>query len=367
MSPLLNTRLAVLCAAALLLLAPAVEAVEHNDKHRPQPQARPKAKAALSGQPAGAPVYGPSDAVRALAADMAERRGLDTAWVVKQLAQARRIDSVQKLMMPARMGTAKDWGAYHDRFVEPRRIGAGAAFWQANMAALQRAEERFGVPPEIIVGILGVETYYGRLTGGFRVIDALATLSFDFPGGRTDRSAFFRSELEEFLVLCARERSDPQLQRGSFAGAIGLAQFMPGSINRYAIDFDGDGRVDLGASASDAIGSIANYLAQFGWQRGMATHYPVTPPPEGNGRTALLAPDILPSFSATQFGEHGALLAEAGRAHSGALALVALQNGERETSYVAGTQNFYAITRYNWSSYYAMAVITLGEAVKQSR
>lgn len=352
---------------AALLLPVAADAAKRKPPTQKKPAASAKAKRPTPGQVVGAPAYGPSEDVRAFAAAVADKRGLDSAWVVKQLAQARRIDSVQKLMMPAPAGTAKDWAAYRERFVEPRRIAAGLAFWQANEATLQRAEQQYGVPAAVIVGIVGVETYYGRLTGAFRVIDALATLSFDFPSGRSDRSAFFRSELEEFLVLCQREGLDPQQPRGSFAGAMGLPQFMPGSINRHAVDFDGDGRIDLGGSSADAIGSIAHYLSDNGWQRGLAATYEVTPPPPGEALARLLAPDITPSFSPAQFAEQGAQLSEAGRAHDGPLALVLLENGERAPSYVAGTRNFYALTRYNWSSYYAMAVLALGDAVQRAR
>ena len=118
----------------------------------------------------------------------------------------------------------------------------------------------------MIVGIIGVETFYGRITGNFRVLDALATLAFDFPPGRKDRSVLFRSELEEFFVLCAREGTEPTAVKGSYAGAIGLAQFLPSSLNRYAVDMDGDGRIDLQRNAADAIGSVAHYFASFGWQ-----------------------------------------------------------------------------------------------------
>ena len=269
-------------------------------------------------------------------------------------------------MMPAPAGTAKNWNAYRERFVEPRRIAAGAAFWQANESWLAKAEQRWGVPPAIVIGILGVETYYGRLNGGFRVIDALATLAFDFPTGRKDRSPYFRGELEEFLVLCERERVDPQTPKGSFAGAMGMAQFMPGSINRYAVDFDDDGRIDLTNSAADAIGSIAYYLAANGWQRDLPPYYDTMPPADGVQKARLLAPDIVPTFTAAQMAEAGAALPATAREHEGPLALVELENGGAAPSYVAGTQNFYVVTRYNWSSYYALAVITLGEAVRRS-
>ncbi|HSM22626.1 MAG TPA: lytic murein transglycosylase B [Rubrivivax sp.] len=304
---------------------------------------------------------------RRFAAEVAERRGLPRPWLDMQIDQARRVASVRKLVMPAPAGTAKNWAAYRERFIEPRRIRAGIAFWQANEAALQRAERRYGVPAEVVVGVIGVETFYGRITGNFRVIDALATLAFDFPPGRSDRSAFFRGELEEFLVWSAQEGVDPQKVKGSFAGAMGLPQFMPGSINRWAVDHDGDGHVDLLGSAADAVGSVANYLQVHGWQPGLATHHEVTVPADAADRAVLLAPDILPTFSAAQFAERGAVLDEAGRAHTGPLALVQVENGGRPPSHVAGTQNFYAITRYNQSSYYALAVIELGRAVAAAR
>jgi membrane-bound lytic murein transglycosylase B len=280
-----------------------------------------------------------------------------------QLAKARYLPSVARLIMPPAAGTAKNWAAYRARFVEPQRIGAALRFWQQHEAALARAEAQYGVPAQIVVGIIGVETFYGRVTGNFRVLDALATLAFDFPTGRKDRTPFFRGELEELLRWCAGGGCDPQALRGSYAGAIGLPQFMPGSINRHAVDFDGDGRIDLQGSAEDAIGSVAHYLANFGWQRGMPTHYEVAVPNEVTQRATLLAPDILPTFTPAQMAAQGAVLGDDAQRHPGLLALVELQNGDAAPSYVAGTENFYAVTRYNWSSYYALAVIDLGSAV----
>jgi membrane-bound lytic murein transglycosylase B len=323
----------------------------------------------------GAPdtvVYGQRDDVMRYGSEVAERRGLDAEWVRGALQQARFMPVVAKLVMPPPAGTAKNWAAYRRRFVEPTRIGAGAAFWRANERWLQLAEERYGVPPEIVVGILGVETLYGQQTGNFRVIDALATLAFDFPPGRKDRSAFYRDELESYFVMCRSEGVNPLLPIGSFAGAMGLPQFMPSSFNKYAVDFDGDGHVDLRGSAADAIGSVAHYLAEFGWRRGLPTRFAVDVPVATVDRAALLAPDILPSFTLADFNERGARLEPAtfaadvrldGSGGVGKLALVELQNGDAAPSYVAGTSNFYAITRYNWSSYYALAVIELGEAV----
>lgn len=327
---------------------------------------RPKRAAAATAAEAATPYRGRAE-LAAFAAEVAARRDWEPAWVMIQLDGARQLPRVAQLIMPPPAGTAKNWAAYRERFVEPRRINAGLAFWQAHADTLQQAQERFGVPADVVVGILGVETFFGRITGDFRILDALATLSFDFPSGRSDRSAFFRSELEELLVLARREGVRADSFKGSYAGAIGWPQFLPGSINRHAIDFDGDGHIDLQRSVSDSIGSVAHYLQSHGWQRGMPTHYAVQPPDDAQARATLLGPDIKPSFTAGQFDEYGARLDERGRNHDGLLALVELHNGGAAPSHVAGTQNFYAITRYNWSSYYALAVITLGEAVKAAR
>ncbi len=311
------------------------------------------------------PAYGAREDVMRFADEVAARHAgrLDPHWVREQLQRARQVERVRQLIMPPPTGTVKNWAAYRARFVERDRIAAGVAFWRAHAPWLAQAEARWGVPAQVIVGVIGVETYYGRITGGFRVIDALATLSFDFPTGRRDRTPFFRSELEQFLLWCARERCDVTQVQGSFAGAMGLPQFMPGSINRWAVDFDDDGHVNLAGSAADAIGSVARYLNYFGWQRGMPTHFDVRAPDDAVNRVLLLGPDILPLFSAEELVERGAALSAEGRAHDGPLALVELHNGDAPASHVAGTRNFWAVTRYNWSSYYALAVIELGAAV----
>ncbi|MDD5031413.1 MAG: lytic murein transglycosylase, partial [Rhodoferax sp.] len=196
-----------------------------------------------------------------------------------------------------------------------------------------------------------------------------ATLAFDFPANHPRacaRSRYFRGELAQYLSLTQHSGIDPASLRGSYAGAIGWPQFMPTSWANYAVDFDGDGKVDLFGSAADAIGSVAQYFVAFGWQPGLATHFAVRLEPEHINLPALLAPDILPTFSVAGFQANGALLDGAALQHSGKLALIELQNGDAPPSYVAGTDNFYAITRYNWSSYYAMAVIELGQAVAQA-
>ena len=219
------------------------------------------------------------DDVMRFGIEIAERNGLDTAWVLAALADARYQPSVARLIAPPPAGTAKNWAAYRARFVEPRRIAAGVAFWRANEGWLLRAEDVYGVPPEIVVGIVGVETIFGQQMGGYRVIDALATLAFDYPAAGRDRSAFFRAELEQLFIHCRstpqRAGCDPLALRGSYAGAFGMPQFMPGSINRHAVDFDADGRIDLRDSSADVIGSVAHYLAEYGWRRGVPTRFDV--------------------------------------------------------------------------------------------
>jgi membrane-bound lytic murein transglycosylase B len=305
-----------------------------------------------------------------VADDIAQRRDLDRAWVRQAIGQARYLPHIGRWILPAATGTAKNWRVYRSRFIDPVRIAAGVGFWQANAATLERAEREYGVPPEIIVGIIGVETIYGRDTGNFRVMDALATLSFDFPAAHPrarERREFFLGELEQLLSLAQRSGVNPLDFRGSYAGAMGMPQFMPSSWIKYAIDFDGDGQIDLAGSSADVIGSVANYFKVFGWQRGMPAYYPVRFDKARLDLDALLAPDILPTFSVASFAAKGALLDGDGAQAEGPLALVELQNGNAEPTYIAGTGNFYAITRYNWSSYYAMAVIELGREVAAAR
>lgn len=314
---------------------------------------------------------GPRPALIAFADELAASQQWDAAALRDQLSQALDLPRVKQLILPAAVGTAKNWTAYRDRFIEPKRLEAGAAFWAEHEAALARAESRYGVPAEIIVGIIGVETFYGRIMGGFKVLDALATLAFDFPAEHpraADRQAFFRNELAEFLKLCRENGLDPTEVRGSYAGALGWPQFMPGSWRQHAVDFDGDGHIDLMASPVDAIGSVAHYLSEYGWKPGQTTHYSVQLPTDTQARARLLAPDIKPSFSAADLVAAGARPSEAAREHDGLMAVIQLQNGPKKPPTVLlGTQNFWVVTRYNWSAYYALAVIELGRAVKAKR
>ena len=302
----------------------------------------------------------------AWAEQMAQEHQLDPKWVKAQVAQAKLIPIIPKLILPPAQVSQKNWAAYRARFIEPKRIQAGLQFWQRHQTLLHHAEQTFGVPPWLVVGVIGVETFYGQHTGNFRVLDALSTLSFDFPKEHpraTERQAFFSKELAQFLVMASKEKINPAKLKGSYAGAMGLPQFMPSSWANFAVDFDGDKHIDLFNNPADVIGSVANYFKVFQWQPGMATHYAVTFNREQLDMDALMSPDILPTFSVNNFLAKGAVIDGDALSHKGPLALIELLNGNDPASYVAGTENFYAITRYNWSSYYAMAVIELGQAV----
>ena len=349
-----------LCALVATLLVAAPALAQSPAKTRPN-------NTASTAKTAPVFTYDQSEAAMAFATDLAVRRNLDPTWVRQQIGQAQRLPIVARLMQPAPTGTPKNWAAYRARFIEPIRLRAGQRFWEANRETLARAELEYGVPASLIVGVIGVETLYGQHTGNYRVIDALSTLAFDFPASHpraAARTEFFKSELEQFLSLTERTGVDPLTPRGSYAGAMGWPQFMPSSWVKYAIDFDADGKVDLNNSQADVIGSVANYFKAFGWQTGMPTHYPVRFDPTKLDLDTLLAPDILPSFSVESFITKGAVIEGPALQHPGKLALVLLENAGAPPTYVAGTENFYVVTRYNWSSYYALAVIELGEAVR---
>jgi len=333
-------------------------------------QASAKAMRSSASRPVAAGTYGSNVSAMAWADNLAQHQGLDAQWVRNAIGQAQKIPAITQYVMPAATPVAKNWRAYRARFIEPIRIQAGLRFWQTHAATLARAEQTFGVPADIIVGIIGVETIYGQHTGNFRVIDALATLAFDFPAQHpraAERQSYFLNELGQYLMLAQRNGWDPLRMKGSYAGAMGWPQFMPGSWAQFAVDFDGDGRIDLYNNPADVIGSVANYFKVFNWKPGMPTHYPVQFDASRLSMDDLMTPDILPTFSVSSFTAKGAVLEGAGLQHAGPLALIELQNGGDPPSYVAGTENFYAITRYNWSSYYAMAVIELGQEIKAAR
>lgn len=342
---------------------------QKTSKKKPQATHRTK----LAAKPAQVTLPGPAYAERLdamqFADDLAARRDLSREWVRQAIGQSHYMPQIAKFIQPPPVGTLKNWRVYRSRFIDATRIKAGVKFWQDNRDVLARAEQETGVPAEIIVGIIGVETIFGEQMGTFRVMDALTTLAFDFPvihPRAKERSEFFKGELEQFLSLTNRTNEDPLALRGSFAGAMGMAQFMPTSWVKYAVDFDGDGRIDLFNSPADVIGSVAHYFKAFKWQSGMPTHYAVRFDTTRLDMAALMAPDILPTFSVANLAEKGALVEGVALLHTGPLALVELQNGEEPPSYVVGTENFYVITRYNWSSYYAMAVIELGQEITQA-
>jgi membrane-bound lytic murein transglycosylase B len=312
--------------------------------------------------------FGEWQAVRDFEDEMVSRNGFDRAELEALVAKTRFIDSAVQLVKPAPPGKPKNWQAYSERFIEPIRINAGVRFWNENAAQLARAEAEYGVPAEIIAGIIGVETIYGRDTGRFRVVDVLATLAFAYPESpnRNDRMQFFRSELEKTLLLARKENIDPFSLLGSFAGAVGMPQFMPGNILKYGVDYDGDGVVDLRNSAADAIGSVANFLVAHGWDRN-ATGPSVFP--------ADVAPSLAwePLLGGLEARYDAAELQAAGVVTRTALpeqrlyGLIDLQNGADPTEYWVANANFFAITKYNRSYFYAMSVVELGRAVRLAR
>ncbi|MEJ5991746.1 lytic murein transglycosylase B [Ramlibacter sp. PS3R-8] len=365
--------------AALLVLPAAVHAQPAVAEEAPAARAAASlakgvkpaqaARAANSSAQRRGPPYAQREDAMQFADEIAEKRGLKPDWVRKMIGQAQNLSVVSRLMQPAPATQPKNWRIYRSRFIDAVRIQAGVSFWQEHERTLQRASEEFGVPPEIIVGIIGVETIYGRQLGDFRILDALATLSFDFPDSHpraAERRQYFRGELEQFLATHSAQRTNPLRPVGSYAGAWGMPQFMPSSVARWGVDYDGDKTIDLVSSIDDVIGSVANYFKGYGWNPGMPTHYPVRFDAEKLDMEALMAPDILPTFGVASFQAKGAVLEGAALDHKGPLALIELQNGGDPPTYVAGTENFYVITRYNWSSYYAMSVIELGREVKEA-
>lgn len=295
------------------------------------------------------------DDVRSFAEEMKEKHGFDPAWLDAVIADARSQPKIiERISKPAEKTLT--WGGYRALMVTPERIAAGVEFWTEHREKLAAIERKTGVSRHAIVGILGVETYFGRITGRDRVVDALATLAFDYP----PRARFFRSELEHFLLLARENSIDTTAVLGSYAGAMGRAQFMPSSYRAYAVDGDDDGRRDLWASWDDVIASVANYLAKHGWRAGE----PVVAEaalwfPRADGLTpGALAPDTTVQalrdrglrFDTTLGGKAPAVF-------------IRVEN-DTGLELRAGFHNFGVITRYNRSILYALAVNDLGRRIE---
>ncbi len=294
-------------------------------------------------------------AVQDFVADMADKHGFASAELLGQFARIHPNDKVLKLIKPPASPLQRSWERYRPRFLNDIRIDGGVRFWQENREVLARASTQYGVPEEIIVAVIGVETVYGRVKGNFGVMESLATLAFRYP----PRAGFFRAELEQFLLLARENGFDPLAVKGSYAGAIGIPQFMPGSQRRYAVDFDGDGRIDLAGNVEDAIGSVARFLERHGWQAGQPVAVRATC--EGEPAPTLLEAGIRPTLKPLELADQGI------RAHlpsESEVALIDLVSPGAETEYWLGYENFYVITRYNRSSFYAMSVFQLAEAIK---
>jgi membrane-bound lytic murein transglycosylase B len=321
------------------------------------------ASAALSAPPAQKP-YGKRDDVQAFVRQMAERHGFVEKELNFLFSRARREPAILAAIEPPKDAKARSWLTYRARFVTDLRIAEGVAFWRRHAAALERAAREHGVPEEIIVAIIGVETLYGRQMGTWRVIDALSTLAFDYP----PRAEFFRGELEQYLLFARDTGIDVFSVRGSYAGAIGIPQFMPGSYRRFAVDFDADGAIDLRASPADAIGSVANFLARHGWQRGERVHLParVTSTNTIAVHRELVDLGIEPKTPLSEMKRYG-VETRTDLALTTPVALIELESPGAATEYRLGLRNFFVLTRYNRSVLYASAVTDLAQEIKARR
>jgi membrane-bound lytic murein transglycosylase B len=303
------------------------------------------------------------------AARAAAEHELNAQEILELLQEARFKKSIVKAI--SRPAEAKPWFEYRRIFLTDERIDGGIEFWRENEALVAQASEEFGVDPHVIVAIIGVETFYGRITGGYRVLDALATLSFYYPDTGNDRSDFFSRELLQFVLLGDEEGLPLREVTGSYAGAMGLGQFMPSSYREYAVDLDGDARRDLWSSMPDIIGSVANYLHRHGWQPGRPVVTPARVAPDAD-MSVVARRDFKPRKTVTEleaagFGidapASGADAAEPSGDGGGRATVVRLEEEDGERYWLA-FDNFYVITRYNRSPLYAMAVFELSEAIR---
>lgn len=299
--------------------------------------------------------YGVNPAAQAVVDELVQEEGFDREQLMQVFAQAEKQDSILKaIARPAEK--TKAWYEYREIFLNDKREQQGLAFFAEHRQTLARAERELGVPASIIVSIIGVETYYGRITGNYRVIDALSTLAFDYP----KRSEFFTKELKNYLILTRDQNFDPLELKGSYAGAMGFGQFMPSSYREYAIDFDGDDVIDIWNNPVDAIGSVANYFKRHGWRMDepvvFAADAAADVPEEMFVRTRS---DLKPVRTIAEFAAAGVVARE--KIDPEAMATAMKFELEEGYEYWLGLHNFYVITRYNHSAMYAMSVYQLSQ------
>ena len=327
--------------------------------------------------PLALPTYRDRPEVKTFVQSLVEKHQFDPQTLTHLLGAVRSNSEAIALVTPSKIPVRRSWQIYRSRFVEPQRIRAGVTFWREHAVSLARAEREFGVPAEILVGILGVETIYGRQMGRFPVLEALTTLAFDYPEApnMAGRSAMFLRELEDYLVWCRDTHQEATVLTGSYTGAIGIPQFLPSSIRTYAVDFDGDGRIDLRGSPDDAIGSVAQYLKDQGWEPGRPSLWRIARTKQALVALAAKAdgdPNL--KWRMGDLLDAGVLplgLAKSKRTRrfrkteqETKVVIVDLPSPDRPTEYQIGLKNFYVITRYNRSFFYAMSVVELGRAVK---
>lgn len=281
-----------------------------------------------------------------------DRDDLNTLFAKVQ----KRTSIIKAISRPAE---GKPWYQYRPIFLGKERIELGVKFWNENEALLQRAHEQFGVNPETIVAIIGVETRYGKHKGGYPVVEALSTLGFFYP----PRSPFFRKELKEFLLLAREEKMDPYELTGSYAGAMGQPQFMPSSFRQYAVDFDHDGKRNIWTNNADTIGSVANYLKRHGWKKDQDIAFPAKV--SGKEYKQVVEQGLKPSLTISKLKGKG-IKADNHLNNDTSAALIELEN-RFSNEYWLGLDNFYAITRYNHSALYGMAVFQLGQEIIKLR
>lgn len=300
--------------------------------------------------------YSSRDEVKAFAEELAASDGFTADGLLSVFRQAEFKQSIIDAMTrPAEK--VLTWAEYQDIFLTDSRVSAGRSFMLENSDALTAAHRQYGIPPVIITAIIGVETMYGRHRGNYRVLDALTTLAFDYP----PRASFFRKELREFILLVREENQMIMDLQGSYAGAMGYGQFIPSSYRHYAVDFDGDGVRDIWNNPTDAIGSVANYIAKHGWQPGMTV---VTEATVKDANDAMFNVSLKPSSTVGAMRDLGVVTSLALDADQSVSPMKLM--GKRGEEYWLGLHNFYVITRYNHSKLYAMAIFQLSEALRNS-